>query len=105
MRRFGSLRRRADFIRLRRRGRRGGTDHWTIYRTDAWGSHDLPLVGISISKAVGKAVTRNTMRRRLQAALQVALPDLPQYWLFVARPSAAALSFHELSESLRSGLS
>jgi ribonuclease P protein component len=102
MRRFASLRRSADFARLRSRGRRMATANLTIFRGDAAPADSRPLVGITVSKSVGKAVVRNTLRRRLAACIHELLPDHARMrLLIVARPSAAALSFSALRDELR----
>ena len=91
MRRFASLRRQADFARLRRQGRRVSTKSLTIYVTDALPRDATSLVGITVSKAIGKAVVRNKLRRRLAAIVHEALARASRAMrlLVVARPLAA----------------
>ena len=105
MRRFASLRRTADFARLRRRGRRTATPNLTVYREEGAGSDTRPLVGFTISKSVGKAVVRNTLRRRLGACIHELLADRTLLRiLVVARPSAATLSYTALCAEMRRAL-
>ncbi|WP_345751682.1 ribonuclease P protein component [Microbacterium rhizophilus] len=54
--------------------------------------------GFIVSKAVGNAVTRNTVRRRLKAVCAEALPDVREGADVVIRalPSAATASFSDL---------
>lgn len=105
MRRFASLRRTADFTRLRQRGRRVATANLTIFRGDAHPADKRPLVGFTISKAVGKAVVRNTVRRRLSACLHELLAGhAPQRLVIIARPSAAAASYGALCAELARAL-
>ena len=105
MRRFASLRRQADFARLRRHGRRITTKSLAIYRSDSPPSDVRALVGIAISKTIGKAVTRNKLRRRLAAILDEALAQRdPMRLLFVARPLAAGASFADLRSEVTSAL-
>lgn len=105
MRRFASLRRTADFARLRQRGRRLATAHLTFYRAQAVPRDERPLVGITISKSVGTAVVRNRLRRRLAASLHDLLPSQARMrLLIVARPSAATLPYAALREELRRAL-
>ena len=102
MRGFASLRRERDFGRLRARGRRTASANLTFFRGDAAPSDDRPLVGITVSKSVGKAVVRNLLRRRLAAIVHELLPEHARMRLLVvARPSAAALSFAGLREEVR----
>lgn len=55
-------------------------------------------VGFVVSKAVGNAVLRNRVHRRLRAVLAARLPDLPAGSLTVVRalPPAATASYDEL---------
>ncbi len=102
MRRFASLRRRSDFTRLRHRGQVTRTRDLTIYRSA--GADPKPLVGISIGKLVGGAVSRNRLRRRLQSVLQTTLREFPQRVLIVPGPSADSLSFLQLADQLQRAL-
>ncbi|MBV8530169.1 MAG: ribonuclease P protein component, partial [Candidatus Eremiobacteraeota bacterium] len=89
MRRFESLRRQADFARLRRQGRRIPTKSLIIYRSDSFPGDPASLVGITIGKSVGKAVIRNKLRRRLAAIAHQALArSRAMRLLLVARPLA-----------------
>ena len=60
------------------------------------------LVGFSVSKKVGGAVTRNLVKRRLRAAFREELPRLkPGLYVIAARSAAAEASYQALSRSLR----
>jgi len=105
MRRFVSLRRRADFARLRRFGRRVSTKSLTIYRSDAQAGDSAPVVGITVSKLLGKAVLRNKLRRRLSAIVHYALGERRRMrLLIVPRPVAAGLAYDELLAEVTSAL-
>jgi ribonuclease P protein component len=105
MRSFASLRRQADFTRLRRQGRRTSTKSLTIYASDPLPADRSALVGITVSKSIGNAVHRNKLRRRLAAIVHEALaPDAAKRLLVVARPPAAHASFHELHAEVTSAL-
>lgn len=104
MRAFDSLRRRADFGRLRQRGRRAAMEAFTLF-ADPQRPRERSVVGISVSKGVGGAVVRNRIRRRLAALLHEALLGRePQRLLLVARPAAAAASFEALRTQVRKAL-
>src|SRR5689334_18241303 len=97
MRAFVSLRRRADFIRLRRYGRRVATKSLTIYRSEPQTGDSAPVVGITVSKLLGKAVLRNKLRRRLAAIVHDVLDGRQAMrLLIVPRPAAAALPYGDL---------
>ncbi len=59
-----------------------------------------PRLGLSVSRRVGTAVTRNTVRRRLREVFYSALHEVPSEVDLVvsARPAAAEATFRELSE-------
>ncbi|MBV8074174.1 MAG: ribonuclease P protein component [Candidatus Eremiobacteraeota bacterium] len=104
MRAYDSLSRRADFARLRRRGRRLETPHLTIVAAPASGGR--PKVAFVTVKAFGGAVERNRARRRVRAAFD----RLPQMQgrgfdlILTARPSAGGADFAALCEQLSSAL-
>lgn len=105
MRRFAGLRRQANFARLRQRGRRIPTKNLTLYLGDAASSDRTSLVGITVNKAIGKAVLRNKLRRRLAAIVNEALPsDRRLRLVVVARPAAGSVTFAELRGELNAAL-
>ena len=70
-------------------------------------SNDLPLsrYGFSISKRVGKAVTRNRVKRLLREILRKML--LKSGWdiIVIARPAAATVDYASLEKSVEGLLS
>jgi ribonuclease P protein component len=105
MRRFASLRRQADFARLRQRGRRMATPNLTVYRGEGAPRGERPLVGITVSTSVGKAVIRNKVKRRIAAAMHELVPADPQVRiLIVARPSTVAATYGDLRSELARAL-
>ncbi|MDQ2865545.1 MAG: ribonuclease P protein component [Candidatus Eremiobacteraeota bacterium] len=104
MRRYTSLRRSVDFSRLRQRGRRVTSAAITVYHADLQAREPLSVVGITVGKPVGKAVTRNRVRRRIAAILQSALDGRRIRLLVVARPGAATVSFNRLRSELHRAL-
>jgi ribonuclease P protein component len=65
-----------------------------------------PRVGLVVSKAVGNAVVRNRVKRRLRHQIQPLLGTLPEGSSMVLRalPAAASASSAELAEELTSTL-
>ncbi len=65
-----------------------------------------PRLGLSVSRKVGSAVTRNTVRRRLKEVFYSALPEMPGDLDLVvsARPAAAEADFRELDEEFARAL-
>lgn len=60
------IRRRADFLRLYRMGRKVGTRCLVVYALPASGT--LPRLGITVSSKVGGAVVRNRAKRLIREA-------------------------------------
>ena len=63
-------------------------------------------IGFVVNKAVGGAVQRNRVHRRLRAVMAAQLPDLPPGSLTVVRalPASAAATYEELSADVAQGL-
>jgi ribonuclease P protein component len=105
MRRFVSLRRKADFVALRRYGRRASSANFTLYRDSARAEDPTSLVGISVSRTVGKAVVRNRLRRRLSSIVHDALANGGRMRLLIVPTKAAAdVAFAALRTDLCSAL-
>lgn len=104
MRPYASLRRAAEFSRLRQRGRRVTAGALTVYRADPLRTDRTSVVGITVAKPVGKAVIRNKVRRRVAAILQQMLTGRRLRLLVVARPAAAAAPFAQLRNELEAAL-
>ena len=60
---------------------------------------DLPCAAFAIARAVGPAVVRNRLRRRLRAAF-VELAPAPGTYLVAVDPGAAERSYVELRNDL-----
>jgi len=106
MRCYASLRRRAEFARLRRYGRRIASRTLTLYLADAPSDDSTSLVGITVNKAIGKAVVRNKLRRRLASIVNDALAGSQRALalVVVARPPAAGADFACLRTDLLTAL-
>jgi ribonuclease P protein component len=63
-----------------------------------------PEVAFAIGRAIGPAVTRNTLRRRLRAMLRECSPPAGLY-LIGATPAAASRSYGELVSDMTTMLS
>ncbi|MFC5665806.1 ribonuclease P protein component [Kitasatospora misakiensis] len=117
------LRRRQDFATAVKRGRRAGRPLLVVHlaREDGPGDHTdrtsdtYPHVaegtpsaraGFVVSKAVGPAVTRNLVKRRLRHLVRDRLSRLPAGSLIVVRalPPAASASYQELERDLDAAL-
>jgi ribonuclease P protein component len=97
------MRRRADFAVAVRRGSRAGRRLLTGHLLVCGGDEDQPpRVGFVVSRAVGKAVVRNKVRRRLRSIVRGYLPSLPGGSLLVVRahPQAATARQADLAAEL-----
>jgi ribonuclease P protein component len=96
------IRERSVFARLSQDGARARAGVlWCTFLPDP--SASPPRVAFAIGRAVGPAVVRNQVRRRLRALLAAAPPEatLPPGWYLVGgRPSAAARTFPQLSSDV-----
>jgi ribonuclease P protein component len=94
----------AGFARAVRRGRRAGGRLLVVHLVET--SEDAAdtgaRVGFIVSKAVGNAVVRNRVKRRLRHLSRERLGALPKECLLVVRaqPSAAGASYGELAAEL-----
>jgi ribonuclease P protein component len=101
------LRRADDFAAAMRRGRRAGRDGLVVHvHTREFEETVPPRAGFVVGRAVGSAVTRNTVRRRLRHLLRAELPHLAPGTDVVVRvlPEAATHSSGELAQHLRDAL-
>ena len=84
-----------------RRGRRTGTRSIVLHLDES--APDTPCrVGLVVSKAVGTAVTRNRVKRRLRHLIRERLALLPDSGVLVVRaqPPAAAATWADLGSDV-----
>lgn len=100
------MRRSADFQQAVRTGARGGRGSMVVHLMTRTDHGTGPVVGFVVSKAVGNAVVRNKVKRRLRALVKVHLAELPVDSGVVVRalPPAADLGFVELENDFRGAL-
>lgn len=95
MRAYDPLRRRSDFARVTRRGKRYAGTYLTCFVAEG---RRRSRVGITISGSIGGAVVRNRLRRRIKAILDRSTLVAPPWRdvVFIARPGAGELRFPAL---------
>ncbi|MGQ0629910.1 MAG: ribonuclease P protein component [Sporichthyaceae bacterium] len=103
------LRRRDDFAIALRHGRRSGRGAVVIHlhRPGSTDAPDVPArVGLVVSRAVGGAVVRNRVKRRLREIMRAQLAAVPAGSTVVLRalPPAAHASAAELAAQVEAGL-
>lgn len=98
-----------DFDTAVRRGRRAGRRTLVVHAaiTDGPTDDGAPArVGLVVSRAVGPAVVRNRVKRRLRAQMRPRVAELPPGALVVLRanPAAGSASAAELANDLDEAL-
>jgi len=96
------MRRRSDFTMAVRRGSRAGSPSVSGHLLAGLPSGEPPRVGFIVSRAVGTAVARNRVKRRLRVLMRQYLGALPRGSLLVVRasPRAAAARHADLAADL-----
>lgn len=96
------MRRSADYRAAVRTGRRVGRASLVLHVSATETSNEPARVGFVVSRAVGTAVTRNLVKRRLREAVRARVGDLPAGTLLVVRanPAAATASWPGLQRDL-----
>jgi len=92
--------RRAEYDAVYREGRRRSSREFTIFVRP--NGLDLSRFGWSIKKALGNAVQRNPIRRRLREILRLHRQEIAPGWDIVIHPrsSAATADFSALTQEL-----
>jgi ribonuclease P protein component len=100
------MRRSEDFARAIRGGARAGRTTLVVHARMTSRASGV-RIGFVVSKAVGGAVVRNRVRRRLRGLVMEHIDTVPQGADIVVRalPPAAAVDFPTLGSDLRSALS
>jgi ribonuclease P protein component len=79
--------RKSEFDAVYRIGKRRSSSHFTVFVR----ANELPLsrFGFSIKKALGGAVVRNRMRRRLREIVRCHRQEIPAGWDIVIHPKSS----------------
>lgn len=95
------LTRGSEYKAVVRRGRRCAATHTITYVVTSE-TERTPRFGFIVSKQVGSAVTRNTVRRRLKSIAADSLPSVRPgaHVVIRALPSAATAPFAELQDEV-----
>jgi ribonuclease P protein component len=96
-----SIRDRATFVRLRQAGRRAHRGPVRVTWVPATEGGEITRVAYAVGRAVGGAVVRNRVRRRLRSAVADVEPQLRAgAYLFGAGPEAATIPYRELKAAV-----
>jgi ribonuclease P protein component len=99
------LRRHGEFATAIRAGQRAGRATLVVHLRAGDGTGP-PRAGFVVSRAVGGAVVRNRVRRRLRHLVREHLSNLPTGTLLVVRalPASASAPYPRLADDLASAL-
>jgi ribonuclease P protein component len=91
-----------DFRRVFRTGRKVGSKQLVVHYLSSTDESHAARVGFVVSKAVGNAVVRNRVKRRLRNIVYGRLPELEdgEMIVFRALPAAARAEFDELEAAV-----
>jgi ribonuclease P protein component len=102
------VRKRLDYLRIQNQGRRYSTAHFLVFAMPSSrppaGSTTPTRFGVTVSRKVGDAVTRNRVKRWIRESCRRWAPSLPPNLdiVVVARPQAARAGFAPISAELAS---
>ena len=84
----GKLVRKAEFDAVYRHGTRRPSSHFTVFVK----ANNLPesRFGFSLKKALGSAVVRNRIRRRIREIVRLHYQEIPAGWDVVIHPRSSA---------------
>lgn len=83
--------RRKDFRKVYEEGVRFSCPYFAAFCLKRSDQEIGPQVGFTVTKALGKAVRRNRMKRRLREAVRLSLKSLPSPWMVVFNGRKALL--------------
>ncbi len=75
--------RRSDFRKVYDEGSRFSSPYFAAFCLKSAEPTPHPKVGFTVTKALGKAVVRNRMKRRMREAVRLNLSALPPSWMVV----------------------
>ena len=91
------IRKNSQFRYVYRKGKTAGQQHVFLTYVRA----GKLQVGFSVSKKVGKAVTRNLIKRRMREYFRYQIPNLKNgYYVFSAKVGAAQADYLQLSADI-----
>ena len=97
------VRKRLDYLRIQNQGRRYSTAHFLVFALPSTAG-PMTRFGVTVSRKVGDAVTRNRVKRWIRESCRRWAPALPPSLdiVVVARPQAARAGFAPISAELAS---
>lgn len=99
------VRKRLDYLRIQNQGRRYSTPHLLVFAIPSEASRPpATRFGVTVSRKVGDAVTRNRVKRWIRESCRRWVAELPPSLdiVVVARPQAAGAGFAPIATELAS---
>ena len=95
------LKKRKEFAYLYNNGKAVHTSHLTLVYLPT--KHRPLKIGFSVAKKIGKAHTRNLIKRRLRAIMRDIVPNLPNDYnvVIIAKVGIETMAFGSLKSELR----
>lgn len=96
------IRKRSEYVRVQKGGRKLVTAHLLAFALFAPSGGLAPRLGVTVSRRVGGAVTRNRVKRLLREAFRTTKHALLRDLLLVvvAKPEAATATFAQIAAEL-----
>lgn len=91
-----------DFQKVFKKGKSFANRQFVIYFLEKEGQTEF-RVGLSVSKKLGNAVTRNQIKRYIRQSIHELKDEVKQNmdYVIIARQPAATMDFHEVKQSLQ----
>ncbi|WP_223553676.1 MULTISPECIES: ribonuclease P protein component [Lysinibacillus] len=91
-----------DFQKVFKKGKSFANRQFVVYIFEKEGQTEF-RVGLSVSKKLGNAVTRNQIKRYIRQSIHELKDELKPNmdYVIIARQPAATMDFHEVKQSLQ----
>ncbi|MED3801417.1 ribonuclease P protein component [Lysinibacillus xylanilyticus] len=91
-----------DFQKVFKKGKSFANRQFVVYFLEKEGQTEF-RVGLSVSKKLGNAVTRNQIKRYIRQSIHEIKDELKlnMDYVIIARQPAATMDFHEVKQSLQ----
>lgn len=94
------------FTHVMKHGRKAGGRAFVVYVSDdtLGKTEGNPLVGLIVSKAIGNAVQRNLMKRRLRSIMASSDVTGAMCWVIRALPGSKTMTYDALEDTLTASM-
>ncbi|WP_096186089.1 ribonuclease P protein component [Evansella halocellulosilytica] len=101
MKKENRLKKNEEFQIVFQRGTSVANRQFVVYQVEKKAQKDV-RIGLSVSKKIGNAVTRNRIKRLIREVLRDLIPELKQNYdlIIIARKPVAEMNQHEVKKSI-----